>query len=209
MGNKESKSKAENQDVKSGKSRVKTHIDFVDLQLASSGLTLDDVKAKIFKSDDYKTILETAAFERGSLDQYGRRTDGDDMIIRYFDLEGKEDTYRDLKGKDQVFFRIRWANPDLHCDRHGRPMKYRSPAGSGNHIYIPQKIRTMYEFSRPFDRLYIAEGEKKAEKMCKHGLLALGIPGITALADKNKRLPESVQKLVRRYCVKEACFLLD
>lgn len=189
----------------------KTQLDFVDHQLADSGLTFDDVMCKVRKSADANnTVFEIPAFQKGTIDQYGRyNPDGDDMIIYYYDIKGEPETYRDKRNNDVAFFRVRWANPDAHTSKDGKPMKYRSPGGSGNHIYIPQKVRTMYEYSRSFTRLYLAEGEKKAEKMCKHGLLALGIPGITAIADKNKRLPQVVEQIVKRCNVKEVCFMLD
>lgn len=183
--------------------------DFVDVQLAQSGLTAEDVVIKAIRDDENSTKMEFSAFQRGTIDQYGREVDGNDMIIRYYDLDGRLETYRTEKGRDLPFFRIRYAIPEQHPDKSGKPMKYRSPAGSGNHIYIPQKVRSIYQHKRPLERLYITEGEKKAEKMCKHGLLTLGIPGITALADKNKRLPQSVEQLVRVCGVKEVFFMLD
>lgn len=202
-------SQEDNKQSKKSSRPSKKMVDFVDIQLTSSGLTFDDVIVKCPKDDENHTIFEKPAFSRGSIDQYGRLTNGDDMIISYYDLNGQIETYRDSKGRDLPFFRVRWANTDAHTDKNGKPMKYKSPVGSGSHVYIPQKVRTLYEYTRNFDRLYIAEGEKKAEKMCKHGLFAIGIPGITALADKNKRLPQCVELLVKRCSVKEVCFMLD
>ena len=49
-------------------------------------------------------------------------------------------------------------------------MKYRTPYGAPAFIYYPQKIRELYQKQVPIKRLFIQEGEKKAEKATKHGI---------------------------------------
>ena len=56
--------------------------------LAASGLTFADVTAKIYKTGDAQSIFEARTFRPGTIDEYGNITEGDDVIIEYYDLEG-------------------------------------------------------------------------------------------------------------------------
>ena len=60
---------------------------FRDRQLQSSGLTNEDQKATVFVDEDTRKIIDV--FEPGTRDQYGKITCGDDMIIWYYDLDGR------------------------------------------------------------------------------------------------------------------------
>lgn len=181
---------------------------FCDKQLESSGLNYDDVSVLIL--EDGKEVRRPA-FLRGTRDQYYRILvgSGDDMLIFYYDLQGKPVQYKQEKtGRFLDLVRVRWSNPELHKDKDGRPIKYQSPAGSGSHLYIPETIRTMYRNKRGISRLFIQEGEKKAEKCCKHGIMSVGIMGIQNLG-YNSQLPEDLQFLIQECEVKEVVFLLD
>jgi DNA primase len=181
---------------------------FCARQLYASGLTFDDVKHEVYEDDD--TTVFTEVFEAGTRDQYGRVIDGDDMIIWYYDLNGKHVTYQIPKtSKFANLFRVRWANPDLHQDKNGSPMKYSSPYGSGSHLYIPQDIRKKYQEGRKIKTLYIEEGEKKAEKACKHGLPSVGIMGINNIASKDAGLPYEFELIIKRCMVDEVVFVVD
>ena len=185
----------------------KKKISFCDDQLKESGLTHADTNSKIY--DDETTLRTVNIYQSGTLDQYGRIVTGDDMIIWYYDLDGNPITYQKPKtNKFEPFFRVRWQNPALHLDRNGKPMKYRSPFGSGTHIYIPQKIRDLYKHKRKIKRLFLQEGEKKAEKSCKHGIYSIGLAGIQQIA-YNNQLPEEIYRLVAVCEVEEVIFLLD
>jgi hypothetical protein len=183
--------------------------------LADSGLTFADVTAHVYKTGETKTIFEMPAFFKGSIDTRGEITrDGDDVIIAYFDLEGVPVYYelKDKKGKPtgnfREFTRVRWKYPDEHLDKEGKPVKYRTPYGAGTPIYIPEKIRAAYKASQPIPRLFIQEGEKKAEKACKHGIMSIAVSGIQNIG-MHGRLPESVINLIQRCHVKEVVFMLD
>ena len=139
--------------------------------LAESGLTFEDVTAKVYKTGDTQSIFEQRTFRPGTIDERGMlTTKGDDVIIEYYDLEGmpvvftrKDNKRRDV-GTPQEYYRIRWQFPDAHLDKEGKPYKYKSPRGSGTPIYIPERIRSLYKSKTKIPRLYIQEGEKKAEK---------------------------------------------
>ena len=182
---------------------------FCDLQLEESGLTYDDIR--IETKDDDNTARFVSSFIKGTRDQYGQIVEhrGDDVLIKYFDLEGRPVMYKPEKSNNlRHLIRVRWQNPAAHIGRDGSPIKYQSPSGSGSHVYIPERIRQLYKQARPIDRLFIQEGEKKAEKACKHGIHSLGIMGINNLGSKN-RLPDEVQLVIQRCQVKEVVFLLD
>ncbi len=198
---------------KTGKLGVKKDT-FCARMLEESGLTYDDVTAKIFKKDDHKSIFQSKTFRPGTISDKGEIIDGDDVIIEYFDIEGNPVKYelKDKKGngtgKYREYFRVRWQYPEEHKDKNGRPGKYRSPYGAYTYIYIPQKIREAYRNKEKIPHLFIQEGEKKAEKATKHGLPSIAISGIQNLGT-NGRLPEDLIKIIAECEVKNVTFLLD
>ncbi|GHU80111.1 hypothetical protein FACS1894145_5780 [Bacteroidia bacterium] len=182
--------------------------------LEASGLTYDDVVASVFKTEDNKTAFKSKTFRPGSIDEKGNITDGDDVIIEYYDLEGNpvkfeiKDTKGKGTGKYREYFRVRWQFPEEHKDKNGRPGKYKSPYGAYTYIYIPQLIRTAYTCRQKIPVLFIQEGEKKAEKACKHGIPSIAISGIQNLGT-NGRLPEDIIKIIQTCEVTSVVFLLD
>ncbi len=197
--------------VESGK--VKN--DYCSRMLKESGLTSADVTASVITGDANHTIFKQPTFIPGTVGKDGGvDKSGDDVIIYYYDLEGLPVTYQGKNNKgekmtgDRLYFRVRWQYPDEHKDKAGRPAKYKSPPGAPTCIYIPQKIRALYKSGQEITRLYIQEGEKKAEKACKHGIPSVAVAGIQNLG-VNKQLPESIIKIVEKCNVKEVVFLLD
>ena len=197
------------EEIKKGpqkKEKIKQNT-FRDLQLSQSGLTDEDQKASVTEDEDTQKIVNI--FESGTRNEYYQLVEGDDMIIWYYDLEGKPIMYQKPKGgKMEHLYRMRWQNPDLHLDSHGRSMKYQSPGGSGSPLFIPPAIRNAYQEGRQIKRLYLQEGEKKAMKACKHGVMSVGIMGIQNIAF-NGKLPYDLQLIIKRCGVQEVIFLLD
>lgn len=182
---------------------------FRDLQLKLSGLTDKDQKTTIPDPTDPTKQKIIDVYQAGSLDEYGRITTGDDMVIWYYDLDRNPVTFIPPNRKKPVqLFRIRWQVPELHPDKEGRPVKYKSPYGSGTHLYIPDAVSRAYREGRQIRRLFIQEGEKKADKCCKHGLFSVGIMGIQNIGSHN-RLPYEFQLIVKQCDVKEIVFVLD
>ena len=187
---------------------------FCARMLDESGLTYDDVTAKIFKKDSSKTVFQTKTFRPGTVSDKGEIIDGDDVIIEYFDLEGNPVKYetKDRRGvgtgRYREYFRVRWQFPDEHKDREGRPAKYKTPYGSSTYIYIPQKIRDLWREKSQIPHLFIQEGEKKAEKASKHGLPSIAVSGIQNMGT-NGRLPEDLIRIIADCQVKNVTFLLD
>lgn len=182
---------------------------FCDTQLSGSGLTYDDIR--IETTDETGTVRFVSPFIQGTRDQYQNIIEhrGDDVLIKYFDLEARPVMYKPEKANVmRPLIRLRWQNPAAHLDKDSEPIKYQSPAGSGSHVYIPETLRKMYKHARKIKRLYLQEGEKKAEKSCKHGMLSVGIMGINNLGS-NGRLPDEIQLIVQRCEVEEVIFVLD
>lgn len=180
---------------------------FRDRQLRSSGLTNEDQLTTLVI--DENTVKMVDSFEAGTRDQYGKIVPGDDLLIWYYDLYGKPVMYQKPKStKEEHLCRVRWQNPDMHKDQHGRSMKYSSPYGSGSHLFIPDVVRKIYQDRRVIKRLYIQEGEKKAMKACKHGLPSVGIMGIQNLGHQGK-LPHELMLIVQACGVEEVVFMLD
>ena len=181
--------------------------------LSDSGLTAADVQAKIFHPSEFKTTTISPVFRAGTINSRNEIVDGDDVIIEYYDLEGNPVTYEQvIKGKntDKIkdYFRVRWQYPDEHLDKNGKPYKYKSPTGSGSFLYIPHKIREIYKAGEKIQRLFVQEGEKKAEKACKHGIPSVAISGIHNLG-RNGVLHEDLVTLIQACEVKELVMLFD
>lgn len=192
--------------------RGKRELSFTDIQLHSSGLAYDDVLSTVIRGDEKERMeVETSPFDVGTVNDYYQLVPGygNDMVIYYYDLNGRQITYVPPKRtKAEPFFRIRFQNPEARKDKFGKPIKYYSPAGSGSQLYVPQKIRHTYRSHGKIETLYIQEGEKKAEKACKHGLMSVGIMGIHNLGSKDV-MPQALQDLVQRCGVKRVVMLLD
>lgn len=180
---------------------------FRDKQLKSSGIP-EEAQIALVKIDG-DTEKKVDIFEAGTRDQYGKITHGDDMIIWYFDLEGKPIQYKKANTEKLIdLYRIRWQNPAMHCDKNNRPMKYSSPVGSGSHLFIPEQVRKAYKEGRVIKRLYIQEGEKKTVKANLHGMFSVGIMGIMNIA-YNGQLPYEFELLIKACQIEEVIFMVD
>lgn len=183
--------------------------------LAASGLTYDDVTAHVYDASKNKTITSVHTFSKGTVNSKGEiDLAGDDVIIKYYDLDGKPVMYelKDAKGKPtgrkREYFRVRWQHPEDHLDKEGKPYKYRSPYGGGTPIYIPDRLRSAFSYHEQIPRLFIQEGEKKAEKACKHGMPSVAISGIQNIASGG-RLPEDLIRIISECKVQEVFFIMD
>jgi len=181
--------------------------------LEESGLTTDDVMASVYKSDDKKAVFQSKTFRSGTLNDKHEIIDGDDVIIEYYDLDGNPIKYEQKYGRSNQtkiceYFRVRWQFPSEHTDKLGKPMKYRSPYGSYTYLYIPQKIRNLYREKTKIPVLFIQEGEKKAEKACKHGFPSVAVSGIQNLG-MNGKLPEDIIRIISECKVESVVFIVD
>lgn len=193
--------------------KQKSRETYCQVMLRESGLTQKDVQATILRKDENKTSTVGRVFRSGTINNRGEIVDGDDVIIEYYDLEGNPVMYDQvLKGRatgvTKEYFRVRWQHPHEHPDKNGKPFKYKSPPGSGSFIFIPERIREKFRKKEKIHRLFIQEGEKKAEKACKHGIPSVAISGIHNLG-RNGVLHEDLVKIIITLEVKELVLLFD
>lgn len=192
-------------------SQKKTDKTFCRRMLDESGLTRKDVSATLAVDEDGKVVTRPT-FISATLDKDGQIDEsGDDAVILYYDLDGRAVTFVTEVGKKQVekpYYRVRYQFPDKHLDKNRRPIKYRSPMGSPTFIYYPEAIRAAYKAKATIDTLYIQEGEKKAEKACKHGIMSVAVSGIQNIGYRGS-LPEEIVTLIETCQVKEVIFMLD
>lgn len=197
------------QPLENGKKKIKKvsrKSRFRDMQLRESGILVGSQHYWLEEGNDAKKKKDR--YQAASLDRLGNVIPGDDMVLHYLDLEGKPLLYKDDRGKARSLVRVRWANPSLHLDRNGNPIKYQSPKGSGSHLWLPNGVIKAYKTGEIIETLYITEGEKKADKMTQHGMMTVGVMGISNFALGND-MPYLFELLIKRCGVAQVVFILD
>lgn len=182
---------------------------FVSRQLRESGLTFADVMAKVKTPKGFEYM---PVFTKGALAANGQiNEDDDEMLIHYIGLDGHPVTYATRSNNTGLrkYVRVRWAFPSLHTDATGKEIKYQTPKGAKARFYIPQKIRDLYDEKAPIDTLIVQEGEKKAEKACKHGIPSIGIQGIYNIGNIQDGLMKELSYIVQTCKVKNVVLLFD
>lgn len=84
---------------------------FCSQQLAASGLSMDDVCAKIIDSQGREEYF--VPFRKGGIDPpFTPNSTDDEMLIYYFGLDGRQKTYvpRGNGGRPKPYVRVRWSN---------------------------------------------------------------------------------------------------
>lgn len=202
------KAKTEEKPVTQKRQRTKS---FCERQLEASGLTVEDVTAIVKNTDGSELRIPT--FVRGGYDTatWTYNLKDDEMLIFYYDLNGDLVKYasRGAAGRQKDYVRVRWSNPDLHKSMKGKGVKYQTPPNAQSKLYFPQLIRTYYQNSTPLETLIIQEGEKKAEKACKHGIPSIAIQGINNIGNKETGIIQDLQYLVQRCQIKKVVLLFD
>ncbi|MCM1162642.1 MAG: hypothetical protein NC339_00065 [Muribaculaceae bacterium] len=185
-----------------------TRSSFCSQQLDGSGLTFEDVLATTLEGSQ-ETFR--SPFRPGRVDEkFTPDESGSDMLIYYYDLQGRPVTYIGKgSARPRPYVRVRWANPALHKSSDGKEMKYQTPAGAPCRVYIPEKIRRMYKNKTHIETLFLQEGEKKAEKACKHGMLSIGIQGINNFGSQETGLLQDIQEIVVRCNVTNIVLIMD
>lgn len=187
---------------------------FCQKQLEASGLTIEDVMVKAVYTENGKQVIrEEPAMRKGGIDRAGNiRPSDDEMLIYYYRLDGTMEQYasRGARGALRPYIRIRWSNPTLHTTADSpREMKYQTPKGASTRFYIPQRIRDAYNEEREIETLVIQEGEKKAEKACKHGVPSVAIQGIYNIGNKNTALSQELQYIIQKCKVRNVILMFD
>ena len=180
---------------------------FCNEQLAASGLKIEDVMATVSES---KGVTQVSPFQPGTFGN-GFRIDplGSDMMIYYIDLHGRYMTYM-AKGSSvpRRYGRVRFANPELH-KVNDKPTKYMTAGGAPSYAFITEYIRRKFQAKEHIETLFLQEGEKKAEKACKHGMPSIGIQGISNIGTSDTGLIQDIQDVVRVCGVRNVVLMMD
>lgn len=180
---------------------------FRDLQLKESGIT--DKYQKYYQprgADKYECDRYQAASVN---DRFEVDPTGDDMVLHYVNLDWTPMMWKSGKTqKGGPLLRVRYQNPSLHKSREGEPMKYQSPYDSGSHLWLPNGLIKAYEQFQTIDTLYVCEGEKKADKLTIHGMMAVAVMGIHNFAAGGD-MPHIFELIIKRCGVVNVVFLLD
>lgn len=183
-------------------------VTFRDLQLKHSGIPNDAV-TWMQKVAEGKWI-EHYRYTSGTMNNDGKYVAiGDDMVLHYVGLDEQPIMFKPEKAQKEIpLIRVRYQHPDIHTDKDGNPIKYRSPRGSGSHLWLPKFIIESWKKSAKIETLYVVEGEKKADKMCLHGMPSVGIMGIHNLATDGG-MPRAFEMIITRCEVKNVVFVVD
>ncbi len=174
---------------------------FWESQLRHSGIEPDQVKYQVDLGDH---VEERFRYTSGSMNHLGELSQGDDMIIHYLGLDWKPLGFRPKSRKNKIpFVRVRHRNPEHHGGA-----KYKSPLQSGNHLYITNKVISLYNRQIPIETLVVCEGEKKADKLSCEDVPAVGLAGIHNLSIQGE-MSVLFGKIIRSCSVKNVVFLLD
>ncbi len=183
-------------------------VSFRDLSLKQSGIPVE-AQQWMRNVADGKWIQEDR-YTSGTMDAGGKYiAAGDDLVLHYIGLDEQPIMFRPEKSqRDIALLRVRYQHPNVHQDKDGKAIKYRSPKGSGSQLWIPQSIIKAWKAGREIETLYVVEGEKKADKMCLHGLDSVGIMGIHNLA-YDGAMPRAFEMLITKCTVKNVVFVVD
>lgn len=180
---------------------------FCSRQLEESGLKIKDVMATVTdgKHESLESPFQPGTFGPG----FTIDPKGSDMLIRYYDLHGRPVKYT-AKGSStpKIYARVRFFNPDLHMSG-GKAMKYQTPTGAPSRAYIPQYIRDRFQKKETIETLFLQEGEKKAEKACKHGMPSIGIQGINNIGTVDGGLLQDIQDVIKTCQVQNVVLMMD
>lgn len=129
-----------------------------------SGLSIDVIRER-----GYRSILGKSELEKLGFSSAQRRAPG--ILIPLWSVDGKE-----------AGFQFRPDHP--RTDRHGRPVKYDSPAGSSNRLDCPPRCQKL--LGNPQVPLWITEGSKKADALASRGACAISVTGVWGFKGKNQ-----------------------
>jgi len=195
---------------KPSEKKAPKQLTFRDEQLKASGLDESDQKFKrqldTGGKDDYAMMDR---YQSATINKKWEIVPGDDMILHYMNLDGRPMTYqKERSTKDHPLIRVRWSNPNLHLDKKDKPIKYQSPYGSTNAVWINEVIRDRFQKRLPIKSLFVTEGEKKADKATKHDIYSIGVMGIHNVAHEKQLAPE-FQWIIKNCDTENVIFFVD
>ena len=186
-------------------SKKEKRMTFRDRQLKSSAVPEEAQRYSVTAGTETRTFNR---YEAGRLVDGRIDSNGDDMILVYRDENGQQLHYRDKRGKEKPFYRVRYKFPDRHISPEtGKPTKYKSPPGSKSELWLTEYLIRQFSVGATIKTLYIPEGEKKADVLGAFKRLSAGIMGIHNLSTDS--MPYVFERLLRKFKIENVVLLFD
>jgi hypothetical protein len=160
----------------SGPPLAPNHLD----ELRASGLSDETVSAAgLATVTDPKLISGML----GHVSPAAARKLGACLVFPFRDPDGNPMTRAHPEGGERAYVRLKPSHP--RADKKGKPIKYESPAGTPNRLYIPPGARGALD--DPAVPLLVTEGEKKALAATQHGFPCVGLVGVYGFQKKREK----------------------
>ena len=137
-------------------------------------------------------------------------TDKGDISINYLTPGGQVEYYNHGNVQTRRFSRIRYAEPEKHKNKKGKPQKYFQEKGTESIPFSTPAVIQCFKNKKPLKTLFVVEGEFKAFALSMMGQPAIGIGGIHNFksADKTKMHPYIVD-VIQRCKVQNVVLIFD
>lgn len=137
-------------------------------------------------------------------------TDKGDISINYLTPDGSVEYFNHGRNQTRRFSRIRYARPEEHKGKDGKPTKYFQEKGTETFPFVTPTVISAYRQGEPLKVLYVVEGEFKAFCLHMQGLPAVGIGGVQNFRDARKtRLHPYLTDIIGRCRVQNLVLIYD
>ena len=142
-------------------------------------------------------------------DKDGKET-GSNISINYLTPDGSVEYYNHGSTQTRRFSRIRYAHPEEHLSKDGKPQKYYQPIGTETFPFCTPPVIEAFRKGLETKVLFVVEGEFKAFSLSLLGLPAVGIGGVHNYRDaKKSRLHPYITDIIERCKVKNIVLIYD
>lgn len=138
--------------------------------LKESGISPEDILAR-----SYFTATDPEQLRELGFPEYQLRTPA--LVIPVHGVQG-----------GPLFYRVRPDDPREYRNNPGKLCKYEQPAGTGVVLDVPPRARPM--LSDTSKRLWVVEGEKKADSLVSRGECAIALLGVWSWKRDGLPLPD-------------------
>lgn len=137
-------------------------------------------------------------------------TDKGDISIGYLSPDGSVVNHPHGNVQTRDFCRIRFAHPENHKDKSGKPMKYSQEKGTETIPFCTPSIIEAYRKGKELKMLFVVEGEFKAFSLSMLGLPAVGIGGVQNFRDvKKSNLHPFITDIITKCKVQNLILIYD
>lgn len=142
--------------------------------------------------------------------KFFKETDKGDIEIGYLHPDGSVISYNHGNVQTRDFCRIRYADPEKHKNKEGKPMKYFQEKGTETMPFNTPTVIEAYRKKKDLKTLYIVEGEFKAFCLSMNGIPAIGIGGIQNYRDATKtKMHNDIIDVIKTLHVQNVVLIFD